>query len=675
MTLTPTDYRRGRSEAVARDRFYRRHRRHQVWSCTLAYAVSWLVGTVVLVGLAAPPISGAAVGRKTVLAHRVLRLATSIPTLSSRDATPLPTSGPSPIPNEGPDPNVPARFNGNGTDQYNTTSANWSGEVDVGTTFTAVVGKWIVPAVVSSTSPERAPVWIGIGGTTGAGVHLIQTGTTSYTANDITTYSAWYELLPAGPITIRKPVSPGDAMYAEIGQTSTDRWYVGIEDITDGWTVSGTVTYTAGPANSAEWIVEGADPTQQTHGLSLADFGTVRFHDLRIAGADLTVASLTSYEMINTAGQVLAYPGQYSTTTTGNFTDYYNATRPPPVTTAPPTVVSVTPRTGPRTGGATCTSSGTHLEGATSVRFRTTLASFRVTSPTRITATSPPGSGTVDVTVTTPDGTSAVTSTDQFTYVALSPSVTAVSPGTGPTSGGTSVTISGTNLTGASAVHFGSTPAASFQVTGPTRVTVTSPAHAHGPVYVTVTTSGGTSAPTSVSLFTYVTPLPTVSSLSPRTGPTAGGTVVTIIGTNFTLASDVRFGAKGATNFQVISPTRITATSPAHTAGTVNVTVTIPGGASGTSPNDVFDYLAPKVTSVSPRQGPTAGGTLVTIIGADFVRGARVRFGTRVAPDVTVVSPNRIVVRSPVGRGTVNVTVTIPDGTSAMTSADRFRYL
>ena len=72
-----------------------------------------------------------------------------------------------------------------------------------------------------------------------------------------------------------------------------------------------------------------------------------------------------------------------------------------------PTVTSVSPRIGPAAGGATVTISGNSLTGATAVRFGAAQAtSFTVNSPTSITATAPPGTGTVDVTVTTPSGTS-----------------------------------------------------------------------------------------------------------------------------------------------------------------------------------------------------------------------------------------------------------------------------
>ena len=153
-------------------------------------------------------------------------------------------------------------------------------------------------------------------------------------------------------------------------------------------------------------------------------------------------------------------------TTTGSFSDYYGAPFP-----KVPTVSAVTPTSGSAAGGTVVSITGSNLTGAYSVDFGATpAASFRVTGPTTITATSPAGTGTVNVTVTTADGTSALTSNDQFTYQAPSPSVYSVSPDQGPTSGGTIVTITGSNFTGTSSVGLGST-AASFRVTSPTTIT------------------------------------------------------------------------------------------------------------------------------------------------------------------------------------------------------------
>ena len=99
--------------------------------------------------------------------------------------------------------------------------------------------------------------------------------------------------------------------------------------------------------------------------------------------------------------------------------------------------------------------------------------------------------------------------------------------------------------------------------------------------------------------FTYVA-APTVTNLSPNTGPAAGGTSVIITGTNFTGATLVKFGNTNATSFIVNSATQITAVAPSGTSA-VDVTVIVPiGGTSMTSAADLFTYVPPvAVTSVT----------------------------------------------------------------------------
>jgi hypothetical protein len=86
---------------------------------------------------------------------------------------------------------------------------------------------------------------------------------------------------------------------------------------------------------------------------------------------------------------------------------------------------------------------------------------------------------------------------------------------------------------------------------------------------------------------------PIVSALSPATGPTAGGTLVAITGTNFTGvtgATGVKFGTNNATSYVVLDSTRIVAVAPAGTAGSKDVTVTNSTGTSATTGTG-NDYL------------------------------------------------------------------------------------
>jgi hypothetical protein len=92
---------------------------------------------------------------------------------------------------------------------------------------------------------------------------------------------------------------------------------------------------------------------------------------------------------------------------------------------------------------------------------------------------------------------------------------------------------------------------------------------------------------------------PTVSGVTPNSGPTAGGTAVTISGTGFNCVTGVAFGGVPATGVTTVSPTEVTATSPAGT-GAVNVTVTNCNGTSPTSTLDTFTYVASTTVPTSP---------------------------------------------------------------------------
>ena len=170
--------------------------------------------------------------------------------------------------------------------------------------------------------------------------------------------------------------------------------------------------------------------------------------------------------------------------------------------------------------------------------------------------------------------------------------------------------------------------------------------------------------------------MPTVTGVSPNTGNTAGGTSVTITGTGLTGASAVKFGTFSAINYTVNSATSISVTSPAGSAGTVDVTVSAPGGTSATSSADQFTYESvPTVTAVSPNTALLAGGTSVTITGTNFSGVSGVMFGATAATSYNYGSATSMTAIAPPGSaGTVDITVTTPDGTSATSSADQFSF-
>ena len=185
-----------------------------------------------------------------------------------------------------------------------------------------------------------------------------------------------------------------------------------------------------------------------------------------------------------------------------------SATQPITNPSLPPAMLGVHPASGPGAGGNRVIIVGSHLEGASTVKFGSIPAmSYTVnTIGTEIIAYPPAqASRIVDVTLTTSKGTSVVGPADQYTY--LGPTVTKIAPKTG-TSGAT-VIITGVDLNGATAVMFGGTPATSF-VVGPisyyrpygTQITAVAPTGHTGPVDIVVTTPGGSSTTGSADVFT-----------------------------------------------------------------------------------------------------------------------------------------------------------------------------
>jgi hypothetical protein len=160
-------------------------------------------------------------------------------------------------------------------------------------------------------------------------------------------------------------------------------------------------------------------------------------------------------------------------------------------------------------------------------------------------------------------------------------------------------------------------------------------------------------------------PAPTVRSISPRSGTTQGGTTVAITGANFTGATAVTLGGTRAAGVTVVSASTITAVTPAHAPGVVNVAVTTPGG-TGTG-SRLYTYVkqpAPTVRSIRPKTGTTVGGTSVTITGTNFTGATVVTLGGTAATRVNVVSATTITAITPAhAAGVVSVAVTALGGT------------
>jgi len=190
--------------------------------------------------------------------------------------------------------------------------------------------------------------------------------------------------------------------------------------------------------------------------------------------------------------------------------------------------------------------------------------------------------GSYTVTVTASGCTSAASAAKVVT-VNPNPNATITTPAstaTGSTGNIASVANAGVGATFAWGITNGTITAG----TGTNSITYTAGAVGTLTLNVTVTTGAGCSDAKSANV-NVVLPAVTVTSVSPTGGTIAGGSAVTINGTGFLSGASVTFGGSAATNVVVVSAIKITARTPAHALGAVNVTVTNTNTASGTLTN------------------------------------------------------------------------------------------
>ncbi len=267
--------------------------------------------------------------------------------------------------------------------------------------------------------------------------------------------------------------------------------------------------------------------------------------------------------------------GSYTVTTTDGNSCISAASAATVVTVNPiPATPTITPG-GPTTfcagGSVTLTSSsasgnqwllnGNPIGGATSNTFSATA------------------SGNYTVTVTASGCTSASSAATVVT-VNPNPNATITTPSstvTGSTGNIASVANAGVGATYTWGITNGTITAG----TGTNSITYTAGAVGTLTLNVTVTTGAGCSDTKSANV-NVVLPTVTVTSVSPTGGTIAGGSSVTINGTGFNAGATVTFGGSAATNVVVVSSIKITARTPAHTLGAVNVTVTNTDTSTGT---------------------------------------------------------------------------------------------
>jgi hypothetical protein len=353
------------------------------------------------------------------------------------------------------------------------------------------------------------------------------------------------------------------------------------------------------------------------------------------------------------------------------------------VNQALPSITSISPNQNRQGETQVITINGTNLNGATGVQLGAgiTVNSFTVVGPGQITAeitvAVDAAAGARDVSVTTPGG--SFTLPGSFTVKQALPTITAVNPAQGNQETTIDIIIVGTNLGGTSDIQLGAGIIVnSFAVINATQisasVTITSGAQS-GSRDVSVTTPGGSYAlPGS---FRVKQALPTILAVTPNNGSQGATLNISITGTNFSGASEVRLGTGIAVNsFNILSPSQIIAsiTIVAGTeTGSRSVSVTTPGGSSLLPNGFTVNQGLPVIVSVNPGQGSRGSSLNVIISGSNLDGATAVSFGAgTTVQSFTNLSPTQISVSLLIADDAVtglrDVSVSTPGGSATLSN-------
>ncbi|MFJ1270232.1 IPT/TIG domain-containing protein, partial [Legionella lytica] len=156
----------------------------------------------------------------------------------------------------------------------------------------------------------------------------------------------------------------------------------------------------------------------------------------------------------------------------------------------------------------------------------------------------------------------------------------------------------------------GGVAATSVVMVNATTLTATTPVYVSGALVKDVVVTNSVGSATLTGGFTYTAIAPTLTGLSPTTGPVSGNTTITLSGSGFIPGATVTVGGIAATNVTVVNATTITASTPAYVSGSLTVDVLVNNGVGSASLMGGFTYtaVAPTLSSVLPSSGSIAGG-------------------------------------------------------------------
>jgi hypothetical protein len=162
-------------------------------------------------------------------------------------------------------------------------STNWAGWDNTGSTYTSVSASWVQPSVTCTKhETSYASFWVGLDGDGSNSVE--QTGSEGDCRSGRPVYYSWYEFYPAYPVNYSDPVQPGDHFSASVTSTGSGNYTLVLSDSTQGWSHTKTGTASSAQNASAEVIAEAPSSGRV---LPLANFGTMNFTNATVNGAAL----------------------------------------------------------------------------------------------------------------------------------------------------------------------------------------------------------------------------------------------------------------------------------------------------------------------------------------------------------------------------------------------------
>ncbi|MCC6623334.1 MAG: IPT/TIG domain-containing protein [Deltaproteobacteria bacterium] len=356
----------------------------------------------------------------------------------------------------------------------------------------------------------------------------------------------------------------------------------------------------------------------------------------------------------------------------------------------PPTLSNVDPRRGPTAGNTRVTIVGQGFQSGARVRFGPWDSETETRTATQMTVFTPASqAGSASIWLVNPDGTQGQ-APSSFLFLPP-PEIFAISPSRAPASGNVSVTISGRNL---KTDPDGLEPEVLFctdyaldldcaaanptflDVNGAgTELTFLAPPHTPAITDVVVIAPDG-QLDVATSAFTY-SALPSIVSIEPDSGPTGGGTTITVRGNNIQQGAIVRLAGNLCTETNVQDATTLVCKTPAGAIGPVEVVLTNPDSGSVKFASGFTYVPPPDIISMIPNVGPQNATTPIqaTITGFHFKQGLTVWVGSNQATNVVVNGSTSITFAVPTnGMGSNDVKVINPDGQQDVL-LDGFTYI